>query len=174
MVFSYNIFGNPDHLSDPLVVVVFLLQLLHEGLRLLLSHLDEHKHHHIHYFHKTTNPHQCNNATAPTIIFSHYIFIVFSHTSRKKFLTKATMQPPHPAPVSLAPKAPLSLDKETKVSRPVEEHWDKKDDDGDDKDGDDDDGDDVDGDDEDDESDLIMIFAGGMAGRHEVAQGGQS
>ena len=74
------------------------------------------------------------------------------------------MQPPHPAPVSLAPKAPLSLDKETKVSRPVEEHWDKKDDDGDDKDGDD----------EDDESDLIMIFAGGMAGRHEVAQGGQS
>ena len=84
------------------------------------------------------------------------------------------MQPPHPAPVSLAPKAPLSLDRETKVSRPVEEHWDKKDDDGDDKDGDDDDGDDVDGDDEDDESDLIMIFAGGMAGRHEVAQGGQS
>ena len=159
MVFSYNIFGNPDHLSDPLVVVVFLLQLLHEGLRLLLSHLDEHKHHHIHYFHKTTNPHQCNNATAPTIIFSHYIFIVFSHTSRKKFLTKATMQPPHPAPVSLAPKAPLSLDRETKVSRPVEEHWDKKDEDGYD---------------EDDESDLIMIFAGGMAGRHEVAQGGQS
>ena len=71
-------------------------------------------------------------------------------------------------------KVPFSLDKETKVSRPVEEHWDKKDDDGDDKDGDDDDGDDVDGDDEDDESDLIMIFAGGMAGRHEVAQGGQS
>ena len=69
------------------------------------------------------------------------------------------MQPPHPAPVSLAPKAPLSLDRETKVSRPVEEHWDKKDEDGYD---------------EDDESDLIMIFAGGMAGRHEVAQGGQS
>ena len=79
------------------------------------------------------------------------------------------MQPPHPAPVSLAPKAPLSLDKETKVSRPLEEHWDKKDDDCDDYDGYDDDGYD-----EDDESDLIMIFAGGMAGRHEVAQGGQS
>ena len=74
------------------------------------------------------------------------------------------MQPPHPAPVSLAPKAPLSLDKETKVSRPVEEHWDKKDDDGDHEDGDH----------EDDENNLIVIFAGGMAGRHEVAQGGQS
>ena len=94
------------------------------------------------------------------------------------------MQPPHPAPVSLAPKAPLSLDKETKVSRPLEEHWDKMnddgdeddgdDDDGDDDDGDDDDGDDDDDDDDDGENDLIVIFAGGMAGRHEVAQGGQS
>ena len=79
------------------------------------------------------------------------------------------MQPPHPAPVSLAPKAPLSLDRETKVSRPVEEHWDKIN-----HNSDDDDGDHDDGDHEDDENDLIVIFAGGMAGRHEVAQGGQS
>ena len=46
-----------------------------------------------------------------------------SHLSWWSWFTKATMHPPHPAPVSLAPRAPHSLERETRLSSPLEEHW---------------------------------------------------